>query len=171
MLYARRSPSRIGMQNQLRIGSAKRNHAARALQLGDEFRPAIESRVRGNPKPAIETCRLAFAQRFARGPQHRMTQPDRTIHPALAGIWATVREKIYEGLQKRPLHRRTVLVVDADDAAQSACLSILVAGAWHGEIGMVQSDIASRHLRPKRHPQSPRACTVKRSSPQRELHS
>src|SRR6266478_5333462 len=107
------------MQNQFRIGSAKRNHAARALQLGDEFRPAIE------------TCRLAFAQRFARGPQHRMTQPDRTIHPALAGIWATVREKIYEGLQKRPLHRRTVLVVDADDAAQSACLSILVAGAWH----------------------------------------
>src|SRR5467141_462958 len=133
MLHARRSPSRIGKQNQSRVGSVWWNHAARALQLGNEFRPAIESRVRGNPKPPIETCRLAFAQRFARGPQHRMTQPDRTIHPAVAGIWAAVREKIYEGLQKRPLHRRTVPVVDADDAAQSACLSIRVAEAWHGE--------------------------------------
>src|SRR5882762_2420557 len=171
MLHARRSPSRIGMQNQFRVGSVWRNHAAGALQLGDEFHPPIESRVRGNPKSPIEACWLVFAQRFARGPQHRMTQPDRTIHPALAGIWATVSEKIYEGLQKCPLHRRTVLVVDADDAAQSACLSIRVAGAWLGEIGMVKSDGAGRHLRPKRHPESTRACTVKRSSPQRELHS
>jgi hypothetical protein len=62
-----------------------------------------------------------------------MTQPDRTVHPALAGIWATVREKIYKGLQKRPLYRRTVPVVNTDDAAQSACLSLQVARGSHGE--------------------------------------
>src|ERR1700674_1928787 len=133
MLHARRAPSRIGMQNQFRVGSVWRNHAAGALQLGDEFHPAIESRVRGNPKSPIETCWLVFAPRFGGGPQHRMTQPDRTIHPALAGIWAAVREKIYEGLQKRPLHRRTVPVVNTDDAAQSACLSLQVAHGSHSE--------------------------------------
>jgi hypothetical protein len=62
-----------------------------------------------------------------------MTQPDRTVHPALAGIWATIREKIYKGLQKRPLYRRTVPVVNTDDAAQSACLSLQVARGSHGE--------------------------------------
>jgi len=58
-----------------------------------------------------------------------MTQPDRTIHPAIAGIWATVRQKIYERLQERPLYRRTVAVVDADNAAQSTHLSIPSAGS------------------------------------------
>ena len=58
-----------------------------------------------------------------------MTQPDRTIHPAIAGIWATVRQKIYERLQERPLYRRTAAVVDADDAAQSTRLSIPSAGS------------------------------------------
>jgi hypothetical protein len=117
------------MQNEFRVRSVWPNHTAGALQFSDESFTAIKSRVRGNPKTPIEACRLAFAGRFARGPQHCMTQPDRTIHPALAGIRATVREKIYKGLQKRPLHRRTVPVVDADDAAQSACLPIRVAGA------------------------------------------
>ncbi len=121
------------MQNKFRVRSVWRNDLAAALQFGDEFRPAVESRVRGNPKPPIETCRLAFAERFVCGSQHRVTQPNRTIHPALAGVRATVAEKIYEGLQKRPVNRRTVTAVNADDTAQSACLSIRVAGAWHGE--------------------------------------
>jgi hypothetical protein len=64
-----------------------------------------------------------------------MTQPDGTLHPALAGIRATVSDKIHEGLQKRPLYRRIVPVVDADDPAQSACLSIRVVGDSHGEDG------------------------------------
>src|SRR5260370_22324931 len=119
------------MQNKFRVRSVWRTHVAAALQSGDEFRPAVESRVRGNPKPPIETCRLAFAERFVRGPQHRVTQPYRTIHPALAGIRATVAEKICEGLQKRAVNRRTVPVGNADDTAQSTCLSIRVAGALH----------------------------------------
>src|SRR5437016_11236015 len=94
------------------------NHAAGTFELGDEFRPPGEACVRGNPKPPIEIARLAFIGRLVGGPQHRVTQPDRAIHPELAGIRTTVREKIYKGLQKRLLHRRTVPVVDADDAAQ-----------------------------------------------------
>src|SRR5258708_17334729 len=121
------------MQDKVGVRSAWWNQGGAGLQVGDEFRPAVEPRVRGNPEPPIETCRLAFAKRFVCGPQHRVTQPDRTVHPALAGIRATVAEKIYEGLQKRPVNRRTVRVVNADDTAQSACLSIRVAGAWHGE--------------------------------------
>src|ERR1700674_933059 len=144
MLHARRAPSRIGMQNQFRVVSVWRNHAAGALQRGDEFHPAIESRVRGNPKSPIETCWLVFSQRFARGPQHRMTQPDRTIHPALAEIWTTVREKIYKGLQKRPLHRRTVPVVNPDDAAQSACLSLQMAPRYAWRKGTAHTVILVR---------------------------
>src|SRR6266513_270800 len=125
-LHARRAPSGIGFENQFRVRSVWPDRPAGALQLGDEFRPAIESRVRGNPKPPVEARRLAFAERFARGPQHRVAQPDRTIHPALAGIWATEGEKIHQGLQKRLFERRTVPVVNADDTAQSSCLSIRV---------------------------------------------
>src|SRR5258708_8747017 len=121
------------MQNKFRVRSVWRNHVAAALQLGDEFRPAVESRVRGNPKPPIETCTLAFAKRFVCGPQHRVTQPDRTIHPALAGIRATIAKKIYDGLHKRPVNRRTVPVVTAADTAQSPCVSLRAPGAWHGE--------------------------------------
>src|SRR6202030_2760005 len=111
--------------------------------------------------PPIETCWLLFAQRFARGPQHRMTQPDRTVHPALAGIWATIREKIHKGLQKRPLYRRTVPVVNTDDAAQSACLSLQVVRASHGE-----KEWRNRHPCPKKqHPHSTPVYARKRSSP------
>src|SRR6266404_4228473 len=78
-LHARRAPSGIGFENQFRVRSFWPDGPAGALQLGDEFRPAIESRVRGNPKPPIETRRLAFAERFVGGPQHCVTQPDRTI--------------------------------------------------------------------------------------------
>src|SRR5260370_38825329 len=126
-LHARRAPCGIGFENQFRVSSVWPDRPAGALQLGDEFRPAIESRVRGNPKPPVEARRLAFAERFAGGPQHRVSQSDRTIHPALAGIWATVGEKIHQGLQKRLLDRRTVPVVNPDDTAQSSCLSIRVA--------------------------------------------
>src|SRR6266480_6004831 len=126
-LHARRAPSGIGFENQFRVRSVWPDGPAGELQLGDEFCPAIESRVRGNPKPPVEARRLAFAERFVGCPQHRVTQPDRTIHPALAGIWATVGEKIHQRLQKRLLERRTVPVVNADDTAQSSCLSIRVA--------------------------------------------
>src|SRR6266404_9293071 len=122
-LHARRAPSGIGFEEQFRVRSVWPDRPAGALQLGDKFRPAIESRVRFNPKPPIETRRLAFAERFVGGPQHCVTQPDRTIHPALAGIWATVGEKIHKGLQERLLDRRTVRVVNADDTAQPSCLS------------------------------------------------
>src|SRR5204863_8727094 len=101
------------------------NDPAEPFELGDQFRPSVEPCIGGNPKPAVvETCRLAFAPLLARSPQHRVTQSNRSIHPALVGIWAAVREKIYKGLQKRPLHWRTAPVVNADDATQSACLSI-----------------------------------------------
>src|SRR5258708_11907873 len=119
------------MQDKVGVRSVWRNHAAAALQFGDEFRPAVEPRVRGNPEPPIETCRLAFAERFVCGPQHRVTQPDRTIHPALAGIRATVAEKIYEGLQKRPVNRRTVRGVNPDVTAQSPSLSIRLPRTSH----------------------------------------
>ena len=135
MLYARCAPSGISVQNQFRIRSIWPNHAAGTFELGDELRPPVESCVRSNPKPPIEIGRLAFTERFVRGPQHRVTQSDRAIHPELAGIRTTVGEKIYKGLQKRLLHRRTVPVVDADDAAQSACLSIRGAGSSNGGKG------------------------------------
>ena len=109
-LHARRAPSGIGLENQFRVRSVWPDRPAGALQLGDEFRPAIESRVRGNGgrivgssvllgasiaeltpaqirnlanDPAISKIhidanvkatttvaarRLAFAERFARGP-------------------------------------------------------------------------------------------------------
>src|SRR5437016_2512402 len=117
-LYRRRAPSGISVQNQFRVRSIWPNHAPGTFEFGDEFRPPVESCVRSNPKPPVEIARLVFTERLARGPQHRVTQPDRAIHPELAGIRTTVREKIYKGLQKRLLHRRTVPVVDADDAAQ-----------------------------------------------------
>src|SRR5437660_5996236 len=126
-LHAGRAPSGIGFEYQFRVRSVRPHQPAGALQLGDEFRPAIEPRVRDNREPPIEARRLAFAERFVGAPQHRVTQPDRTIHPALAGIWATIGEKIHKGLQKRLLDRRTVPVVNADDTAQSSCLSIRVA--------------------------------------------
>src|SRR5438445_11722451 len=103
MLYAWSTPSGIGVQNQLRVGSIWPNHAPGAFELGDEPPPPVESRVRGNPKPPIEIARLAFTERLARGPQHSVTQSDRAIHPEVARIRATVREKIYKRLQKRPL--------------------------------------------------------------------
>src|SRR5260370_17399203 len=124
VFHARRAPHRIRMQNEFRVRSVWPDRAAGALQRRGPFRPAVQPRVCSNPKSPFEIRRLSFAQRFARSPQHRMTQPDRTIHPAIAGIWATVRQKIYERLQERPLYRRTVAVVDADNAAQSTHLSI-----------------------------------------------
>src|SRR5437016_5410794 len=159
-LHARRAPSGIGFENQFRVRSVWADRSAGALQLGDEFRPAIESRVRDNPKPPVEARRLAFAERFVGGPQHRVTQPDRTIHPTLAGIWATVGEKIHKRLQKRLVDRRTVPVVNADDTAQSSCLSIRVACASSGEKG-----VPCRHLRPRRrHSHSAWAYAEERSS-------
>src|SRR2546430_4391396 len=66
------------MQNQFGIRSVGLNDAAGAFELGDQFQPAVEPCIRGNPKPTIvETCRLAFAPRLARRPQHRETQSDR----------------------------------------------------------------------------------------------
>src|SRR6266850_2933296 len=124
MLYAWRTPSGISVQNQFRVGSVWPNHAPGTFELGDEFRPPVEACVRSNPKPPIETARLTFTERLARGPEHSVTQSDRAIHPEVARIRATVGKKIYKRLQKRLLHRRTVPVVHADDAAQSACLSI-----------------------------------------------
>src|SRR6266513_4493496 len=136
VLHRGRAPSGIGVQNQFGIRSVGLNDAAGAFELGDQFQTAVEPCIRGNPKPTIvETCRLAFAPRLARSPQHRVTQPDRSVHPALVGIWATVREKIYKGLQKRSLHWRTAPVVNADDATQSACLSIRGADSLNDEIG------------------------------------
>src|SRR5260370_21561546 len=47
-LHAGRTPSGIGLHNQFRVRSVWPDPPARALQLGDKFRPAIESRVRDN---------------------------------------------------------------------------------------------------------------------------
>jgi len=123
------------MQNEFRVRSVWPDRAAGALQLRGQFRPAVQPRVCSNPKSPFEIRWLSFAHRFARSPQHRVTEPDRTIHPAISGIRATVRQKIYERLQERPLYRRTVAVVDADNAAQSTHLSIPSAGS------VVRSDI------------------------------
>jgi hypothetical protein len=95
-----------------------------------------------------------------------MTQPDRTIHPAFVGIWATIREKVYKGVQECALDRRTVPVVDADDAAQSACLSIREAGASNGE-----KEWPRRQLRPsKSHRNSALAYVLSRILRQQEFH-
>src|SRR5882757_1999426 len=58
-----------------------------------------------------------------------MTQSDGPIQPAFAGIRAAVGEKIHQRLQKRLLQRRTVPVINADDAAQSTRLSMRPARA------------------------------------------
>src|SRR5712671_1237444 len=128
-LHAGRAPRRIGMENQFRVRRLWPYYTLGALQSGDQVRPAVEPRVRGNPETSFEIRRLPFALRFAGGPQHRMTQPDRSIQPAFAGIRAAVGEKIHQRLQKRFLQRRTVPVINADDAAQSARLSIQPADA------------------------------------------
>src|SRR5713226_1852065 len=85
------APSSVSVQKQFGVRSIWPNLSAGPLQLGDECHPVIEPGVCGNPKPPIEAGWLAFAQRFARGPQHRMAQPNWAIQPARAGIRATVR--------------------------------------------------------------------------------
>lgn len=70
-----------------------------------------------------------------------MTQTNRSICPGLAGIWATVSEKFHKGLKERSLYRRTVSVVDADDAAQLARLSIRAAGASNDRRNGLAADV------------------------------
>jgi hypothetical protein len=87
-----------------------------------------------------------------------MTQPDRAICPALAGIWTTVSEKLHKGMQKRSLYRRTVPVVDTDDTAQSARLSIRVAGASNDKRNGPAVDVVPKKngipFRPGIHPEA-----------------
>jgi hypothetical protein len=45
-------------------------------------------------------------------------KPNRTIHPDCSGIRTTVRKKIGEGLEQRPLNWRIITMVNAGDAAQ-----------------------------------------------------
>src|SRR6266851_6343793 len=135
VLDARCAPRSIGMQNQLSVGGVRPNLTPGSPQFGGEVLAAIDSCVRDDPKSPVETRRLIFGPRFARGLQHCMTQTNGALQPARLGIGATVGERIHLRLQKRPLNRRTVPVEDADDAAQSNRLSIRVAGVSNGEKG------------------------------------
>src|SRR5258707_14972058 len=96
VLNARRAPRRVSVQKEFRVRSTRPNHPAGPLQFAGQFLSAVQSRVRDDPKSPLKTRRLAFLQRFARGPEHRMAQPDATFHPAFAGIGSTVSEKIDE---------------------------------------------------------------------------
>ncbi len=62
---------------------------------------------------------------FASRPQQRMAQANRSTDPSPAGNRATVGEKIHERMEERPLNRRTVLVKNSDNPAQSVPLPSL----------------------------------------------
>src|SRR5260370_14379924 len=153
------------MQNQFRVGSLWRGLACAEPEFGGEVVAAIDSGGSDYPNSPLETRRLIFGLRFVRGPKHCVAQTNGTLQPARLGIGTKIGEKIHKRLQKRPLYRRTIPLVDADDAAQSACLSIRAFCNAHNE-----KEWQCRQLFPKkRHLHSARACALKRSSPVKRI--
>ncbi len=133
MFYAGRSPFRISSKDQLRVGNGRKDAVARTIQFRQQLCAVVEPCVRRDPKAALETGGLPLTKGLARGPQHRMAQANRSIHPDFAGVRTAERKKIHERLQQPPIYGRTVPVKNADNSAQS--ITLLSGGlAWNSRV-------------------------------------
>src|SRR6266849_1364425 len=124
MLHAGGSPNRIRVKDQFRVRSRTACLSPGSFHLRNQFLPAIETRIRHNPKLAFEAHGVLFTGCLTGRPQHRVCQTHRPIQPNRARIRSTSGEGISKALQERPHDGLTVPMKNASDPAQSLRLSM-----------------------------------------------
>src|SRR5271155_3765192 len=74
VLHAFFLPGGVRVQDQIGICYRPSCFSPGAFELRAQFSAAIDSRVRGDPKSAVEARRLALIQRFSWGPEQRVVE-------------------------------------------------------------------------------------------------
>ena len=92
----------------------------------------IEPDIGGDPKLPIEARRLALAERFLRGSQHRVAEGDGSIGPNFTCVRAAIAEKARKGIQERQIRRSAIALKHSNDTAHELCVSGEAIGPSNG---------------------------------------
>ncbi len=120
------------MQDQIGIRHRTRRLLPRAFEFRAQLRATIDPRIRRDPESAFEARRLPLIQRFPRGAEHCVAESDCVPHPHFTSVRPAIVEETRKRLQKTAIHRRSVPIEYADDAAQCEGVSMEVTGPSNG---------------------------------------
>jgi hypothetical protein len=120
MFHAPLTPGVVSVQNQLGVGSIQCRGASPSGQLGDQCRPIIDARIRGDPDSSIQAAWLLLTFRFPGGAQQRVAETDGPIDPSCLSIRTPKSQERRHLGKQLPIDGRPIQVPQPNNPAHRA---------------------------------------------------